>query len=86
MRRAHARVRRPWAVLHMIRWQLTLWYVLLLALALLLFSTFLYVSLARMLYTELDGRLKAERRLASGAFDFDEKPPVLDDRGDLPPG
>jgi hypothetical protein len=62
MRRAHARVRRPWAVLHTIRWQLTLWYVLLLALALLVFSTFLYVSLSRTLYLGLDRRLQTRPR------------------------
>ena len=85
MMRAHARWQRRWAVLHTIRWQLTLWYVLLLALALLMFSSFLYVSLAQRLSTQHDHRLRAEQRLAIAAFEVDGKG-VEFDRGDLPNG
>src|SRR3712207_2928537 len=86
MMRAQERWWRPGEGLRTIRWQLTLWYVVLLALALLMFSTFLYLSLSHNLYLQLDRRLQTEQQQVIDALDLDEERPELEDLEDLPPG
>jgi heavy metal sensor kinase len=80
------RLRFPWVVLSTIRLRLTLWYVALLAIVLLGFSTFLYASLSRKLYAELDHRLRTEKQRVIDELNLDKESPDLDDLQDLPTG
>ncbi len=69
--------RRAWVALHTIRARLTLWYVALLAIILVTFSAFLYFSLARNLYAEVDQLLAAEAQQLVTSLELHAGPPRL---------
>lgn len=70
MNRATALVRAVRAHLGTIRVRLTLWYVALLALILLAFSAFLYLSLSRTLHDEVDRALALEAQHVRSTLDI----------------
>ena len=72
MSRVRALARVAWAHGRTIRARLTLWYVALLALILLAFCAFLYLSLARTLHDETDRTLAAEAQRALDTLDIQE--------------
>jgi heavy metal sensor kinase len=85
MSRAQALARSSIAGLGKIRIQLTLWYVLILAIILIAFSSFLYANLSNHLYAELDESLAtiADREVAvlasaTGSVSLDARAPSLD--------
>ena len=64
-------------VFRSLRFKLTLWYVLILAVLLISFSSFLYITLSRSLYRDVDNRLRSlahliatESGTPSSTFDF----------------
>ncbi len=61
-----------------IRWRLTLWYALLLAVAMALFSSTLYIVLRQQLYTSLDEHLLDEAALTLAAVQVDDGVPRLE--------
>jgi heavy metal sensor kinase len=77
MQRLKDGARRAWVALHTIRARLTLWYVALLAIILVAFSAFLYFSLARNLYAEVDQLLAAEAQQIVTSLELHTGPPRL---------
>ena len=74
-------------VLRTIRVRLTLWYVVLLAVILVAFGAFLYLSLARSLYAELDRSLEDEAQQVDAMVDLAKGRPEFKGRADrLEPG
>lgn len=84
MRRARGPVQPSWSRWGSIRVRLTLWYVALLALVLLGFSTFVYLSLARNLAAEADRLLKAEADRIIALLDLEDGQPTLTEQGNTP--
>ncbi len=81
------RLRRTWRALRTIRVRLTLWYVGLLAVILLGFSTFLFFNLSRNLYDELDRSLVSYARQLVGNLELVAGSPRFGDEVELlPPG
>ncbi|MBI2911236.1 MAG: HAMP domain-containing protein [Chloroflexi bacterium] len=81
------RLRRIWRGLRTIRVRLTLWYVGLLAVILLGFSTFLFFNLSRNLYDELDRSLVSyARQLVGNLVVVGGSPRFGDEVELLPPG
>lgn len=77
---------RLWAFLRTIRVRLTLWYVALLAVILITFGAFLYVSLSRALHNELERSLTASSDQLAAAFLTGGRPGLVQAIGTLPPG
>ena len=81
------RLRGTWRALRTIRVRLTLWYVGLLAVILLGFSTFLHLNLSRNLYEELDRSLVSYARQLVGNLELVAGSPRFGDEVELlPPG
>lgn len=51
-----------------IRFKLTLWYAAVMGLVLILFSTALYITMAKVLYTEVDGKIKAMAQVTASSI------------------
>ena len=81
-----AGLRRLWAGFGSLRVRLTLWYVLLLALILAGFCTFIYLRLLRDLYTEADRLLVDEARGLSTALQTGDETNVDGLLADVPAG
>ena len=79
-----ARLYRGWRALGTLRVRLTLWYVALLALILVAFSAFLYLSLDRTLDREIERSLEAQARRLTAPLEAFGAPPQPDGRGALP--
>jgi HAMP domain-containing protein len=60
-----------------LRWRLTGWYVILLAVVLLLFSLGVYLAVERLLIENLDAALRQQANLMAQAIDEDEGQPTL---------
>jgi heavy metal sensor kinase len=71
-----------WEWLHRypLRVRLTAWYLLLLGLVLLLFSSFLYIQLRLSLFAQLDASLKLTESYARNHLDQQQTPPVFNAR------
>jgi heavy metal sensor kinase len=80
------RARQLSAALGTLRVRLTLWYVLLLALILAGFCTFIYLRLSRDLYTEADTLLLAEARGLTSALSVGDQANLASLLGDVPAG
>lgn len=82
-----SRIGRAWRLLRSIRVRLTLWYVALLAVILLAFSAFLYVSLSQSLHAEVERTLTAQARQIAATLDLENGQPSLNEGADgLPDG
>src|SRR5512134_3846619 len=60
-----------------LRWRLTGWYVILLAVVLLLFSLGVYLAVQRLLIENLDAALRQQANLMAQAIDEDDGQPTL---------
>ncbi len=70
-----------------IRFKLTLWYAAVMGLVLILFSTALYITMAKVLYTEVDGKIKAMAQVTAssipkltGHFDLTQLDRMMDEK------